>query len=35
MNFVGTQKQIRISHSKQGIGYQVLEVRLYIRTEKD
>ena len=29
-NFVGTQKQVRISHGKRAIGVQAIEVRLYI-----
>ena len=28
-NFVGTQKQVQISHGKQAIGVQAIEVRLY------
>ena len=28
-NFVGTQKRVRISHSKRAIGIRAIEVRLY------
>ena len=28
--FVGTQKQVRISHGKRAIGVRAIEVRLYI-----
>ena len=28
-NFVGTQKQVRISHGKRAIGVRAIEVRLY------
>ena len=30
-NFLGTQKQFRISHSKREIGVRVIEVLLYIK----
>ena len=34
MNFVGTEKRVRISHVKQAIGVLVIEVRLYILIAK-
>ena len=29
-NFVGTQKQVRISHGKRAIGVRAIEVLLYV-----
>ena len=29
-NFVGTQKQVQISHGKQAIGVRAFEVQLYL-----
>ena len=32
MNFIGTQKQIRISQGKLAIGVRTIEVQLYFRS---
>ena len=29
-NFVGTQKQVQISHGKEAIGVRAVEVQLYL-----